>query len=389
MVNNTKLYLLPLLIVFVLAAGACQEKILPPPVTPPVGETKASPGKSVPEDDWQKTLARAKEEGSLLIYTGASAEARRVLADAFRKTYGMEAEFIAGSPGELETKLAKERSAGLFLGDLVLSGPGSMTASMKPAGLFDPIKPLLVLPEVLDPRAWWGEQGPIFIDTEENYVVAGSYFEAMTVLMNTDVVRPSQLKSYRDLLGTSWKGKIVMGDPAGPGQAAALVQLWGWVMPNLGKNYVRDFVKQEPIIMRDRLLPVEWVARGKNPIGIGVQTSIAGEFMGKGAPIKWARIEEGAWLTGGLSCLSLLNRAPHPNAAKVFANWFLTKEVSTLYSRATLQQASRVDVPTDFLDPETLRLKEVKYHKEGEKEHVLRYAEVYPFVKEVFGPLLK
>lgn len=387
---NNKLTVAILLAVVLNVVGACQPTGTAPEIQKGQAETKpVSPAQQSWEADWQKTIAAAKEEGKVLIYTGASVDVQRELAAAFKGKYGIDMEFVSGNPAELETKITKERSAGLFLGDLVLSGPGSMVAGMKPKGLFDPIKPSLVLPEVLDPKVWWGEQGPIFIDTEEQYVVAGTYYEATTVVVNNELIKPSQLKSYRDLLDPAWKGKIVMADPTVPGQAPAVIQLWGWVIPGLGKDYVQTFVKQEPVMSRDRRLPAEWVARGRYPIGVGINQDVVADFVSKGAPLKWARMEEGTWLTGGLGCLSLLNKAPHPNAAKIFANWFLTREASTLYSRAVLSQSGRVDVATDFLDPSVVRVRGAKYYKESEKDHILRYEEVFPFTRQVFGPLLR
>ena len=62
------------------------------------------------------------------------------------------------------------------------------------------------------------------------------------------------------------------------------------------------------------------------------------------------RIKEGSYLTTATASLGLMNRAPHSNAAKVYINWFLTKEAQTAYSRASTYWSRRVDVPTDHLE---------------------------------------
>ena len=45
--------------------------------------------------------------------------------------------------------------------------------------------------------------------------------------------------------------------------------------------------------------------------------------------------------------VALFNRAPHPNAAKVYLNWLLSKEGQTIFARATGYISARLDVPTD------------------------------------------
>jgi hypothetical protein len=77
-----------------------------------------------------------------------------------------------------------------------------------------------------------------------------------------------------------------------------------------------------------------------------------------GAPLEWVPIQPVVF--HGIVAM-LASHAPHPNAAKVFINWLLSKEGQTLQSRASGKQSARVDVPTDFLDPETCRKPDVKY----------------------------
>ncbi len=43
----------------------------------------------------------------------------------------------------------------------------------------------------------------------------------------------------------------------------------------------------------------------------------------------------------------MFNRAPHPNAAKVYINWLLSKEGQTDYARLNGNISARLDVPTD------------------------------------------
>ena len=43
------------------------------------------------------------------------------------------------------------------------------------------------------------------------------------------------------------------------------------------------------------------------------------------------------------SALAVFNKAPHPNAAKVFINWFLSREGQALSQKAVRKQTRRVE----------------------------------------------
>jgi ABC-type Fe3+ transport system substrate-binding protein len=64
----------------------------------------------------------------------------------------------------------------------------------------------------------------------------------------------------------------------------------------------------------------------------------------------------GTQLTPSYGSLMLIDQAPHPNAAKVFVNWLLTKEGQTAYATTMKQTSRRLDVPVDHVPP-NVRLK--------------------------------
>jgi ABC-type Fe3+ transport system substrate-binding protein len=59
--------------------------------------------------------------------------------------------------------------------------------------------------------------------------------------------------------------------------------------------------------------------------------------------------------------LTLANKAPHPNAARVFVNWLATKEGLDIYSRGYDAATLRTDVDESFLDPRTVPRPGVTY----------------------------
>ncbi|MFH0768307.1 MAG: hypothetical protein V1932_01910, partial [Chloroflexota bacterium] len=92
----------------------------------------------------------------------------------------------------------------------------------------------------------------------------------------------------------------------------------------MGWDYMREFVKQEPTIVADARLLVDWVAHGKYPIAVGTKVEVVLEFVKVGAPVAVIIVAgDGSYLNVGSGTVSLFKNAPHPNASKVYVNWLL------------------------------------------------------------------
>ena len=143
-----------------------------------------------------------------------------------------------------------------------------------------------------------------------------------------------------------------MDDPTVTGAA----NQWSQIMLLLfgteeGKEYLQQIIKQEPVIIRDRRMVVEWVARNKYPIAIGPDLQTYSEFKAKGSPLSYLKLSEGSGTTAGGGCLAMLKRAAHPNASLVFINWLLSKEAQTIFQKAFGTPSARLDVDMAGIDP--------------------------------------
>ncbi len=338
--------------------------------------------------DWEKTLAQARQEGKVTIYTTASSSTRQDLTDAFTRRYGIDLEFVTGRGDEVIQKVSAERRAGLYLADLYIGGSTTPTTQFKPAGFLDPLKPLLILPEVTDPKVWYGG-GLMFTDKERHYVACPVLTASNNYLsINTDLVKPGELTGYQDFLNPKWKAKIIINDPTISGAGSR----WFAVVADqfMGLDYMRELVKNEPAITRDQRLQVEGLAKAKYAIAVGAQPDIQAEFIKVGAPIKTVIPKEGAWLGGGPGLISYFNRDPHPAATKIFVNWFLSKEGQTVYSVSALAESGRLDVPTNHLNKDDLRAPGVKYFMSEDEAFLIKKVEYETkWAKDVFGPLFK
>ncbi len=327
----------------------------PPAALPPTGGQKSAPAaRAAWEQKWEQTVTEARKEGVVSIYTTAWApETRTGLGQAFKEKFGVNLEFTPFVRGaELAARVQQEKAAGLSVVDIIGSGGGTTITIMKPAHLLGSLEPLLLLPEVLDPGRWRGNQVP-FIDKDKQIfpmIAAVNRY----ILYNTDMIKRGEITTYRDVLKPQYRGKITLNDPTVTGAGNAMMGHLGFHIWNAqeAKDFLRQLLKQQQaVIQRDNRLHAESVARGKFAIGMAPNTQNVALFLVAGAPLEMVIPPEGAYVTFGAGAVSVPTKLAHPNAAALFINWLLTKEGQTILSRSWGGPSMRTDVTTEGIDP--------------------------------------
>ncbi len=326
----------------VFATIACQPQTAAPG-TPPSQTPKPAASKPAWQEDWDQTLAAAKLEGKVVVISAFGGDGASTLSKAFKNRYGLDMEFIIGRAPEIFAKITTERRAGLYLEDVYLAGISSLATVRD--GLIDPLPPLLVLPEVLDKKSW--------LNDELNFQDGGltlSYIikPVHPVEINTDFVKKDEIKSYADLLDPKWKSKIVVQDPtAGGAGTMFFMLLWEF----MGPDFTRDLARQDLAVTDSARQAMEWLARGKYPVGGCISVEALTEMMNAGAPIKIVFPKEGTLSTASTGAMAYMDKAPNPHAAKVLLNWLLTKEGQTIMSKIFGSPSRRTDISYDWVDP--------------------------------------
>jgi len=297
-------------------------------------------------DEWEKVLAAAKKEGTVSVIGPTGSDRQDTLTLPFEKRYGIKVDYWSDSGRPVGPKLTAERKAGKFLWDIAITGTTTTLKVLIPGGMLDPIEPALILPQVKDPKQWRGG-GIEYVDPEKRCLIM-TLTQRGTLFVNPKVVKPESITSYKDLLNPKFKGKIVMDDPttAGPGQATFT---FFYLHPDLGPNFIRALAKQEPLALKDYNQEMDGIAKGKFLVLIGVSDIFAQGRMEAGMPIAILdphKIKEGSDTGCVDGALTMFNRAPHPNAAKVYINWLLSKEGQTAYALLNGNISTRLDVPT-------------------------------------------
>jgi len=149
--------------------------------------------------EWEKTVRAADSEGQLTLYA-CCYEYDRVL-EGFKKRFPrIKIATVLGSGNQLSMRILTERRGEKYLVDVVSVGANTLHDALYKAHALDPIKPALVLPEVVDQTKWYeGEHR--YIDPEKRYIfafVANS--QSGQIIYNVKQVNPSEFKSYWDLL---------------------------------------------------------------------------------------------------------------------------------------------------------------------------------------------
>ncbi len=371
------------LLLSVIAACASPPTSTLPPAAPSGAGGPLPSGKPRWEQRWEEILAAARTEGRLTIYSSNAPETRQQVGDAIYEKFGIRVEWVVGGgSNELVQKILAERNANIYNADAMLGGTMSTMNVLKPAGYIEPMEPDLLLPEVTDKSKWFQEK-LWWVDTERTHL-AYAAIAMPAIVINTDMVRNSEMASYRELLNPKWKGKILMDSPLTGGPGNTWLTAVGELI--MGMDYLREFARQEPFMLQEKRQEHEWLARGRYPILIGGSTDTITQFKRAGVSnLEVITPREGTWLSQSNGAISLIKKSPHPNAARVLLNWVLSKEGQTVICRSQGFQSARVDVPTDWVEPWTLRQPGVKYHDTIAFEQQLKKNEYIEVAKRIFA----
>lgn len=390
---NCKSFTLLFALLLTFFAFSCATRSSPAPAekAPAAGAKETTGGgvavKEEWEAKWESALRAARKEGVVVVYSSSVGPSIKEMTPLFDKKFGINIELISARGAELTVKLFQERKAGLFLADVVLTGMNNFYNETKPGGASIPMDEALILPEVLETKNWYGNGLP-WGDTDHQVFMSYA-FPNNTLAINSNLMKADEIKSYNDLLDPKWKGKMVMNDPTVAGVGSKSFSVIGYQILNL--DFFRQLAKQEPVITRDQRQQVEWLAQGKFHILLFPRPAPMMEFKRAGAPVAYVPTpKEGTYLSVGGGNISLINRAPHPAASRVFLNWFLSKEGQTMITAIEGAQSARVDVPTDQLDPLLVRQPGVKYFTGSDTpEWLARDQEFFQSGRDIFGHLMR
>jgi iron(III) transport system substrate-binding protein len=276
-----------------------------------------------------RLIQGAEKEGKLVWWTTTNIDLSQRILERFEKKYPLvKTELFRAGRGPLLNKILAEALAGRHAWD-VLSGSGEMYAPL--------VEKKLVVPyRSAESKAYDGSM----IGRDGEWI---AYHTNTYVLgVNTRLVKSEQApRSYEALLDAKWKdGKISLDSDAYP-ILIGLSQAWG---KEKAVNYLKRLAAQNPVVKRGNDERVQLTAAGEYPLVMAYASGIA-RVAQKGAPMESVPLDP---VVVQVNPLQVAARAPHPNAARLFTDFALSKEGQEMV-RAGLREPARADVESPSL----------------------------------------
>jgi iron(III) transport system substrate-binding protein len=267
------------------------------------------------QGDAQRALIEgAKKEGRMVFYTSVETEFARVLTGGFEAKYPfIKTDVFRSSHDKIFSRLNVERKAGSFAAD-VLSVGEFETYHMQKRGMLTAYKSphAAVYPEGFkDPDGYW-------TDFYDNLIVSA---------YNTTKVKRDELpQRYEDLLHPRWRRRMVLDK----NEDRWFANMLHYMGEKKGMEFMQALAKQEVAIRSGRSLITQLLAAGEFDLQIVAYWYRPHLMKKQGAPVDWFSLEPAF---AALHPISVIDRAPHLNAAKLFIDYVLSEEGQRLFAK--------------------------------------------------------
>jgi iron(III) transport system substrate-binding protein len=265
-----------------------------------------------------KLIEAAKKDGKLIVYGTMQSDIFELLQKTFQKKTGIAIDYWRTSATKVMDRALTEARAGKALFDLVMSTEDTQRIMLKEGILTKYESPMIkdFPKEAIDPQL-----GP----RARNHIVG--------VMYNKNVIKPADApRTLEDLVKPQYRGKLVMADPTLHTTTAQwLANLHKLMGKEKADKFIRDLAAMKPVLVESFAPSADRVTTGETPIGI---TYVYYVFLNgqKGAPVDYVRGDYR--LLGDASYMSLFHKAPHPNSAKAFIDFFLDDESMNIMAKA-------------------------------------------------------
>jgi iron(III) transport system substrate-binding protein len=272
---------------------------------PAISQTAGKTATKVLDFTTYADIAKAENEGELVFYCHENEAGTAAFMEGFRKDFPkIKTSYVRAQTGALYNKINSERSAGRYLCDIL------QLSDMAPAVDFQ------------KKNGWDSYIGPELDAYKKEYrsEPAGQFFWLGVTFCgigyNTDKVTGADIpKTWKDINDPKWKNAISCKI------SSSGVQFVQWY--TLGKIYGfdiwKDFAKQLPKGFDSRVQLYDRMAKADDKISICAEYAAYVLYKDKKAPIEMVFPADGLPATPIL--LGVVDKAPHPNAARLYLDW--------------------------------------------------------------------
>ena len=281
---------------------------------------------------------KAKDEGELIAYLAMNAADAVTVQSSFAKKFPqIKVELVRlGAPALLQRILTESR-AGKVLADVVL-GFGFIhheLAQQKLLARYDSPQRNNYIPQFKDRDGYWTNVMPI----------------VHTIAYNTKSLPPAELPArYVDLLHPRWHGRLGMNS----NNLMFLAAMMTHFGKENGMGFLQKLSDQAPQVRSGGSLLMTLVAAGEFPMGFSINENNVENLKLKGAPVDWLRLADP--LYGELVPIGIMSGAAHPNAARLFIDYVLSREGQELFRNLGKIPARSDVTPKINIDRDKVRM---------------------------------
>jgi iron(III) transport system substrate-binding protein len=338
------------------------------------------------EKEWEAVIAAATMEGRLSLLTWGmtwGGSGYPAVIERFEQAFpGIKVDHLAESSASVWlSRVRQERRAGTYSFDLALVQPDAALTGGRSEGMWAPIRPLLMRPDVLDDGAWRDGLDARFLDTAGDLCLSWEYQVIHAYAVNTDLVPEGEIRGVRDLLEPKWRGKVISSDPRiglGLLSAAGVAKQWGTDVVR------RLLVDQRPTVDRVGGRQIaEALARGRFPVALGVRPKALAALGDErlAGKVRFLDLPDADY--AATTPVLYFDRAPHPAAAQLFANWILTQEGQTLLTSSLPTNSARTDVAA--FAPDGIGIAGAPYFEPDKEANHSHTADTQRFIARLLG----
>ena len=282
-------------------------------------ESPTAGGGGSASGELDELVAAAQEEGSLVFYLTPPEATAQALADAFFDEYGIEAEFVRMTGGELASRYSAEVDAGAPAADLVMPSYDQFIDQGLEEGWLTGLDEAGI-PDYDE----FPEEGKL-----ADGATAVVQFAPSGLSWNTDALGDLPVpETFEDLADPQYAGKLLLTDPS---SSQAYIQFWTMVADEYGMETV-EAIAGNAVRLYNSVVPMtEALGAGEGALTGPNVGQVAAGAAKAGAPVEFAVPD----VTNGPEIvLSLSTDAQSPNAARLFAHFVLSEEGQEIINAA-------------------------------------------------------
>ncbi|MGE5818959.1 MAG: ABC transporter substrate-binding protein [Deltaproteobacteria bacterium] len=248
----------------------------------------------------------AKQEGEVVYYASMNLSEANALTAEFEKRYPLiKVKLNRAGSEKLLTKVLAEARAKKNFADVIQTVEFSMHLLHRTGVLARYLPQANALyPDEFKQDGYW----------------TTVYYNPYVIGYNSRLVPPRMVPaSYEQLLDSKWRGKMMM-EGTKADWFAGILQIMG---QERGLKYMHELARQQPVAREGHELLAQLIAAGEAALDVNIPAASVERLKEKGAPIDWASVGEAPAIMVGIG---LSAQAPHPNAAKTFLDFVLSRE---------------------------------------------------------------